>query len=120
MAQPLDNVYAFFDDADAYSAFLRRVAVAILEKASALRQETAPEPVTATWVARQEWALTVLSSQVAPRNQAARMLPGLVVIANDAGYLDGGDLSDVTDAQIRAALDDAFVDEYAGYYPPAA
>ena len=119
MPKPLEQVYQVFEDPDAYAAFLRRVSVAVLKKAAALRDETPPDPVTAPWAARQQWALQVLAGHANPRLQATRMLPGLVVIANDAGYLDDGDLSDVTDNQIIIALDDAFVDRYAGYVPEA-
>jgi hypothetical protein len=117
MPQTFEPVYQFFDNADAYAAFLRRTAVAVLTKASALRAESPPSPVSAAWVARQHWALQVLSSQAGPRTQAARILPGLVLLANAAGYLDDGDLDDVTDQQLLNALSDAFVDQYAGYVP---
>ena len=50
---------------------------------------------------------------------ARAMLPGLAVRANDAGFLSAGGTIDVTDTQIRAVLDDDFVDLYAGFIPPA-
>lgn len=119
MSLPYQSVYQFFDNADAYAAFLQRTAVALLAKASALRDEDPPSPVTSAWVYRQNWALTILASQAAPLAQAARILPGLVLLANAAGYLDDNDLSDVTDTQILNALSDGFVDRYAGYVPAA-
>lgn len=115
----LATVHLFFSNADAYSAFLARVEAAIVEKALTLRAETAPDPVTAAWAARQSWAVTVLSSTPALVNQAKRMLPALAVTANDAGLIDEDGFIDATDAQIRATVTDAFVDWHAGYVPAA-
>jgi hypothetical protein len=80
----LATVYQFFNNADAYAGFLHRVEVAIAEKAIAVRGEVAPDPVTGSWVARQNWANSVLASQESIGTQSKRMLPALAITANDA------------------------------------
>ena len=114
MPANLENIWLFFDNADAYNPFLHRVEAALVEKALALRGETAPDPVTGAWAARQTWASIVLSSPGALRAKARAMLPALAVRANDAGLLSDQGTITATDTQIRATIDDAFVDAHAG------
>ena len=111
----LSTVHLFFDNADAYSAFLARVEVAIVEKAVELRGEDAPEPVTGEWAARQAWAVSVFANTASLQAQARRMLPALAVKANDAGLIDEDGEIDATDEQIRGTITDAFVDLHVGY-----
>ena len=119
MPADLMNLTVFFENADAHAAFLHRITAAVVEKASALREEEAPDPVTELWRARQEWALAALTGISGATTAARAMLPGLAVKANDAGFLSDTGTIDVTDTQIRAVITDAFVDLYAGYIPPA-
>jgi hypothetical protein len=96
----LITIRNFFDNADAHSAFLHRVAAAIIESALAIRGEEEPDPMTQLFVDRQLWAVSALQ---APVSTARLMLPALAVKANDAGLLsDAGEIS-ATDAQIRSA-----------------
>ena len=98
---------------DAYSEFLHRVETALCETALDIRAEAEPDPVTAIHVARQQYAIQVLSS---PTDAARRMLPGLVIAANEAGLLSEAGVIDATDAQIRAKVVD-LVNAYSGYVP---
>jgi hypothetical protein len=116
----LANVWNFYDNADAYAAFLHRVEAAVVEKAVALREEDEPSPVTEAWIARQQWAVSVLSGPSHAAYQAKAMLPALAIKANDAGLLSDTGVITATDNQIRATIDDAFVDLHAGYVPEAA
>jgi hypothetical protein len=120
MPASLEKVWLFFDNADAYNPFLHRVEAAIVEKALALRAETAPEPVTGAWAARQTWASRALSSPGQLQGVATAMLPALAVTANAAGLLSEEGTIDATDAQIRSTITDAFVDAHAGYTPEPA
>ena len=119
MPADLMNLTLFFENADAHATFLHRVTAAVVEKAAELRAENPPEPVTEAWRTRQQWALAALSGIPGATAAARTMLPGLAVKANDAGFLTANGTIDVTDTQIRAVLDDTFVDLYAGYIPPA-
>ena len=120
MPADLMNLTIFFENADAHGAFLHRVTAAVVEKATALRAETPPNPVTELWRARQSWALNALTGISGALAAARAMLPGLAVKANEAGFLTAGGVIDVTDTQIRAVIDDDFVDVYAGHIPDAA
>ncbi len=113
----LANVWNFYDNPDAYAAFLHRVEAAIVEKAMDLRDEAAPNPVTAQWAARQDWAVSVLSGAAHAAAEAKAMLPGLAVKANNAGLLSEDGVLTATDAQIIATIDDDFIDLHAGYVP---
>jgi hypothetical protein len=118
MPADLMNLTTFFENADAHAAFLHRITAAVVEKAAALRAETPPDPVTDAWRARQQWAHNTLAGISGATAAARAMLPGLAVRANDAGFLTAAGTIDVTDTQIRAVLDDDFVDLYAAYIPP--
>jgi hypothetical protein len=115
----LANVWNFYDNPDAYAAFLHRVEAAVVEKAVALREEAEPSPVTHDWRARQEWATSVLGGPHHVAAAAKAMLPALAVKANAAGLLSDTGVITATDNQIRATLDDDFVDLHAGYVPAA-
>lgn len=115
----LSTVHLFFDNADAYSAFLARVETAIVEKAIDVRGEVAPDPVTGKWAARQAWAVSVFANTASLQAQARRMLPALAVKANDSELIDENGEIDVTDAQIRSTIDSDLVDMHAGYVPEA-
>lgn len=114
----LATVKVFFENADAHNAFKARAAAALAEWAIAERGETAPSPVTDIWVARQEYARSVLGGGAAGVMRVAEsMLPALAVKANDAGLLaEDGEIS-ATDTQIRGTVDDAFVDLFADNVP---
>ena len=115
----LANVWNFYDNADAYAAFLHRVEAAIVAKAIALREEAAPSPVTEAWRARQSWACDVLSGPSTAAAKARAMLPALAVKANSAGLISDQGEIDATDAQITATIDDDFVDLHAAFIPEA-
>lgn len=119
MAQSLETVKRFFENADAYAGFLARVEAAIVAKAMALREAAAPSPVTAAWVARQNWAVSVLSGAASVERQARAMLPALAVKANNAGLLVEDGTITATDQQIVVTIDDDFIDVHAGYVPEA-
>jgi hypothetical protein len=119
MPADLMNLTVFFENADAHADFLHRITAAVVEKAATLRAEDPPDPVTEAWRARQSWAHGALSGIPGAIAAARDMLPGLAVKANDAGFLSANGTIDVTDTQIRAVLDDDFVDLYAGYIPEA-
>ena len=113
----LSTVHLFFNNADAYSAFLARVETAIVEKAVELRGEAEPSPVTGAWAARQAWAVSVFANTASLQARARAMLPAMAVKANDADLIDDNGEIDATDAQIRATITDAFVDLHSGYVP---
>ena len=111
----LATIRTFFENADAYSAFLHRVEAAIVETALAVRAEEEPDPMTALFVARQNWALYALNH---PQATARTLLPGLAVKANDAGLLSDAGVIDATDAQIRSTVS-GLVNVYCNYVPEA-
>ena len=114
MAVNLANVFTFFTNRDQHAAFRERVAAAIQEWAIDARAEAAPSPVTGEWAARQRWADWALKN---PMQATDQMLPGLVVVANNAGLISADGILTATDQQIRATVGDSFVDRYAGYVP---
>lgn len=111
----LANVWTFYENHDAHSDFLHRVAAATIETALTIREETPPEPVTGLWAARQAWAACSLGD---PLGAASNMLPGLAVKANDAGLLSEDGEITATDSQIRSTVA-GIIDTYSGYFPPA-
>jgi len=113
MPADLLTARTFFSNADAYSQFLHRVETALCEAALAIRAEAEPDPVTALHIARQNYAIQVLTS---PTDAARRMLPGLVIAANDAGLLSEAGAIDATDAQIRTKVAD-LITAYSAYVP---
>ena len=120
MPADLLNLWQFFDNHDAFAEFQHRVEAVLAEKALALREEAAPAPITDRWQARQRWALDILARGVhSLRSEAIAMIPALAVKANTAGLISAEGILTATDAQIRATIDDDFVDVYAGYVPPA-
>lgn len=117
MAASLANVQTFWDNADAHSAFLARVAAAIVEAAIQIRQGSLPSPITEDWRYRQYWANAVLRGAPGALDKAREMLPALAVKANDAGLLDESGNLDATDAQIRNILSSSWIDIFTGYVP---
>ena len=117
MAESLETVKTFFDNADAYSGFLSRVEAAIVAKAIDLRGETVPAEGVDLWVARQNWAVSVLGGAGQVAAKARAMLPALATKANEAGLLANDGTISATDAQIVATINDDFVDLHAGYVP---
>jgi hypothetical protein len=116
----LADVQTFWQNADAHAAFLHRVAAAIVERAVAIRQEDPPDPVTAQWRARQQWARSALSGADGALAKARQMLPALAVEANDSGLLSETGEVDAADAQIRNIVgDDAWLDTFTDYIPDA-
>ena len=115
MAQPLSVVRKFFDNKDAYAGFLARVEAAIVDKARDLRAEAAPSPVTAKWVARQEWADDVLGGPFRVEVRATEMLPALASLANELGFLNSEGEISVTDEQITLANRVAYFCACSGY-----
>ena len=115
----LAHVQTFWDNADAHSAFLTRIAAALVEKAKALREEDPPNPVTAAWVARQEWANYTLQGAPGALTRARLILPALAVTANDAGLLSEDGTINATDNQIRNILTDTWIDMFTDYVPEA-
>ena len=113
----LAHVQTFWDNADAHTAFLARVAAAIVETATSLRQEAAPNPVTADWQARQQWAVYTLHGAPGALSRARLMLPALAVTANDAGLLSEDGEITATDNQIRGILTDTWIDMFTEYVP---
>lgn len=109
----LATVRAFFDNADAYSAFLHRVEAAVVETALAIRAEEEPDPMTELFRARQRLAISALAL---PPSYARTFLPALAVKANGAGLMDEQGNITASDAQIRASVADLFA-PYSNYVP---
>jgi hypothetical protein len=114
------SISTFFRSGEHYTEFQHRTEAALVSKAVALRQEEAPDPVTAEWVARQNWAVSILTGVDAIAVKAHAMIPALAVIADGLGLLDDDGVLTATDEQITAAITDAFIDMHAGYVPEAA
>ena len=112
----LITVWGFFDNSDAYSEFLHKVAAAVAETALDVRGEAEPDPMTESFRSRQRWAVAALGD---PMGKSQDMLPALAVKANDASLLsEEGEIS-ATDAQIRTTVA-GLVDELSDYVPEAA
>jgi hypothetical protein len=109
----------FFENADAYSAFRKRVAAALVAYAKAER-EACPESPTAVEVARQNYCASILNGKTGALAVADQMLPTLAVVANGAGLIDEDGEITASDQQITGIISDALVDVFAGYVPEAA
>ena len=116
MMADLSTVFGFFENADAYSAFMQRVAAAVVETALEVRIEQEPSPMTEVFCSRQRWAVAALAR---PMVAAKAMLPALAVMANEAGLLSEGGVIDATDGQIRSSVS-GLVPEMSDYVPEAA
>ncbi len=119
MAQVYEIVTRFFQNDASHEQFLRRVSARLVEWAVDER-ENIPASPTGAEVARQEFAVQVLTGAEGAVAQARKMLPALAIKANDAGLIDQGGSIEATDAQIRATVDDELVELHAGYVPDAA
>ncbi len=119
MAESYATVATFFENADAYASFLKRVTARLVEWAVTERENLPASPSPAE-AARQTFAIQVLTGAAGATAQARRLLPALAVKANAAGLIDEIGTITATDAQILATLDDAFIDLHAGYVPEAA
>ena len=115
-AQSYATVETFFSNRDAHAAFLARVAARLVEWAVVEREAIPPAP-TALEVARQQFAVAVLSGVDGAMGQARRLLPELAIKANAAGLIDANGNITATDAQIAATVVDALIDLHAGYVP---
>ena len=112
----LQTVRTFFDNPDAYSAFLHRVEAALVEEALNVRAEEEPSPMNELFRARQLLAINALNQ---PARWARVFLPALAVKANDAGLLSEQGNITATDAQIRATVAGLF-SPYCDYVPASA
>lgn len=107
------NLWKFVSSADYHASFVQRVAAAVQEYAVDLRANIPAAP-TAQEAARHNWAVWALKYPLAA---AVQLLPGLAVMANNAGFLnDEGEIT-VSDTQIRGVVDDDLIDRYAGFIP---
>lgn len=119
MPESYATVATFFENPDAYAAFLKRVTARLVEWAVDERENVPAQP-SAAEVARQTFAVRVLAGPITAVSQAMRLLPALAVKANAAGLIDADGTITTTDAQILATVTDAFIDLHAGYIPEAA
>jgi hypothetical protein len=117
MPASLETLWTFTTNADAHATFLHRVAAAIVEWAVVERESDTPSLVTPLWVARQEWVVWALKNPLAA---ATQILPSLAIKANAAALISDAGIITASDAQIRSVINDALIDLYAGYVPPAA
>ena len=119
MAQVYEIVELFFENAEAHEQFLRRVTARLVEWAVDER-ENVPASPTAAEVARQEFAVQVLTGAGRATAQAKKLLPALAVKANAAGLINPVGRIEATDAQIMSTVNDALIELHAGYVPDAA
>lgn len=116
MAESYATVATFFENPDAFAAFLKRVSARLVEWAIDER-ENIPASPSAAEAARQAFAVRVLTGANGAMLEAKRLLPALAVKANAAGLIDDQGYITATDAQILATITDAFIDLHAGYVP---
>jgi hypothetical protein len=119
VTQPYATVHLFFSNADAHAAFLARVAARLIEWAIEEREKIPASP-DAQQVARQSFAVAVLSGQAGATVKAGQLLPALAVKANDAGLIAADGTIEATDQQIAAVISDSLVDLHTTYIPEAA
>lgn len=119
MPETYATVATFFENPDAYAAFLKRVTARLVEWAIDERENIPASPSGAD-AARQAFAIQVLTGPTGATIQAKRLLPALAVRANAAGLVDSDGAITATDAQILATVNDAFIDLHAGYVPEVA
>jgi len=116
MSQSYATVATFFENADAYAAFLKRVTARLVEWAIDERENVPASPSGAE-AARQALAVRVLTGSRGATAEAIRLLPALAIKANAAELIDATGEVNATDAQILTTIDDAFIDLHAGYVP---